>query len=877
MKKILFFIMISAFCIIDAESAVRTANSPSRGKTNTVSITPTKTRTKTSRNAVNTTVSARAAKPVSVLIPKTKTTATRTSAQPSKTTRVVSRAAATQTVQKTETKTGAAYEQCKQAYFTCMDQFCQMKNDNFRRCSCNDRVFDFQTVSETYQQVSQRLTEFSENLETVGMTREQALAMKTASEGEDALTEDKSASKQLLSAIMNAIKGEKASVGGKYKDLNSVSMTTDMTNAFGMEDSGQIIASYNGSTLYKAVYPNCRNAVSEDCNSASLQRAVNAYLMAIEQDCNTVESALVKQQKTLKASTKQSSAMLDLARVENHQKQNTDDVATCLVNVEQAIQNEQVCGAKYHKCLDYGQYIDVTTGEPLIGVANFYKLAEILTFKNTENIKDQKLSQLSSNRNFVQFFENKTKKFAQDALNKCSDKADEVWSQYLDRALLDIYYSQQARVEEIENSCINLVSACYENQQSAIASAMSALTNESSLNLKPGVIDLTKKMCADYIDSCDNMFADSTSANGIVKKYLANKDFTDSVSACRSVAQQCFDKFGGTGYENFYYPYSGLFKSGSAIDWFSLYDYKTTDGSEYTRITDESDDSKSKIISPCAQELSETEGCSDPEIIERVFGGFDRYTDETSTKTYKFISDNGTTNNDDRQARTRGVATEIYYKILDNLSTQCDALNGYFVEHQYIEQYGYKLSAPCQMDTKTDGGLFQIKKVYQPNALSTLYRLRYSEDICPANYSSKVDVTSWGACSCWENGGLRSRNGSSQICLPLLPIASVSVYSGADPACSEALLSRELSSDETIISWCQNSTMSSTGKLCPSTLTVSDDSTDSTDDDSNDSTDNQKETLEEIQIIELSVPNHKATNTTPTGRQLKCARIKSSI
>ena len=172
-----------------------------------------------------------------------------------------------------------------------MDQFCQLKNDSYRRCSCNDRVFDFQDIAETYQKANDKLTEFSEDLDVVGMTREQALAMKTASEGEDAMTEDKSASKQLLQAIMNSIKGGDASVGGKYKDLNSITISADMSNAFGMDDSGQIIASYNGAALYKAVYPKCRNAVQEDCNKASLQRAVNAYLMAIEQDCNSVESA----------------------------------------------------------------------------------------------------------------------------------------------------------------------------------------------------------------------------------------------------------------------------------------------------------------------------------------------------------------------------------------------------------------------------------------------------------------------------------------------------------------------------------------------------------------------------------------------------------
>lgn len=852
---------ISVFCIIDAESAVRSANTTQRTKNNTVSITPTKTRTKTSRNAVKTTVSARASKPITILTPKTKSTATRksvyddssTSARTAQTQRIISRAAATQQVAKSpETKTGAAYEQCKTAFFTCMDQFCQLKNDQFRRCSCNDRVYEFKNISENYQQVSEKLTEFSENLETVGMTRAQALAMKTASEGEDALTEDKSASKQLLNAIMNAIKGEKTSVGGKYQNLNSVSMTTDMSNAFGMDDSGQIIASYNGATLYKAVYPKCRNAVSEDCNSASLQRAVNAYLMAIEQDCNTVESALVKQQKTLKASTKQSSAMLDLARVENHQKHNTDDVSTCLVNVEAAVQNEEVCGAKYHKCLDYGQFIDVTTGKPLTGVINFYELGEILTFKNTENIKDQKLSTLSNNRQFVQFFESKTKKFAQDALDKCSDKADEVWSQYLDRALLDIYYLQKAKVDEIEKNCVNLISACYENQTAAIASAMSALSDDYNLNLKPGIIDLTKKMCSDYIASCDNMFANGERKdNHVVKDYLDNKDFTDSVSACRNVVQNCFDKFGGTGYENFYYPYSGLFEEGSAIDWFTLYEYTLNNNNTYEKIED-------KIVSPCAQELSKTEGCQDIKILERVFGGFDKYSMGTNSAIYHHSTSDTPLDTQsqikDRQARTTGVATEIYYKIVDNLTTQCNALNGYFVEYQYIEQYGYRKSYPCTMNTLDENSVFVIKNPPEPLSISALYKLRKYENVCPANYTNKIDVKSWGACSCWEQGGLRSQNGQTQVCMPMLPVNKDTVSGTSTPVCTDTMLNTTIK-DNDEVKWCQNNVFSSTGKMCPTTQTITsgDDPT-------------SKVLLcaytvgtstEELQTVESSVPNHK--------------------
>ena len=149
---------------------------------------------------------------------------------------------------------------------------------------------------------------------------------------------------------------EKAEVDNLLSSLNSVNMSFDTANSFGTSSVGQTIAAYNGQALYSAVYPQCRDAVSTSCNTASLQRAVNAYLMAIEQDCNTVQTAINAKQKETHAAIRESSAMLDMARAENHQKHNSDNIATCLANVESAILSEEVCGANYHKCLDNGEY-----------------------------------------------------------------------------------------------------------------------------------------------------------------------------------------------------------------------------------------------------------------------------------------------------------------------------------------------------------------------------------------------------------------------------------------------------------------------------------------------------------------------------------------
>ena len=156
------------------------------------------------------------------------------------------------------TRTGTAYNQCKSAYFACMDQFCTIKDPNYQRCSCSDRIFGITSAQSVMQDANAQLTTFTESLDAVGMTAAQATAMKQASEGELALTGDKSSSAAILQAIMNSIKGQNTNVGGVYEGLNTISLKMDDTSGFGFIDSGQEIAAYNGKNLYTAIYNKCR-------------------------------------------------------------------------------------------------------------------------------------------------------------------------------------------------------------------------------------------------------------------------------------------------------------------------------------------------------------------------------------------------------------------------------------------------------------------------------------------------------------------------------------------------------------------------------------------------------------------------------------------
>jgi len=822
MKKILIFIANLLLCIGMSDAAVRDGATISRAKT--------ATKNQSTQSRVSTTVVPRTASRTNLTTPRATKTVTSRGATQSITPRNTATArtavkssparAATTTIARnatSSTRTGAEYEQCKNAYFSCMDQFCALKNDDYRRCSCNDRVFELSALRDTLQDAGAQLTTFNENLDVVGMTAAQASAMRTESEGEAALTSDNSASKALLQAIMNSIRGEDATVGGKYTDLNSINISFDTVNAFGMTDIGQAIATYNGLALYNAVYPQCRNMVRDNCNDASLQRAITAYLMAVEQDCNTVQTAIETTQSQMKSAVRESNALLDLARIENRKKHNSSDIPTCIKEIETAILSEQVCGANYHKCLDNGEYVDITTGKPISGVEDFFKLGTLLTFNDGVDAAYQKLAQNPDNRKFVQNFENRTKQFAADALDKCVENADIAWSTYLDQAMLSIYYAQQSKVSEVKQTCFDYISSCYENTDDAINDALSGLNKDSAVVLQPDKIALNSQICRDYIDSCNNMFD-----GNIIEEYIAAIEKEDTITACRAIAQQCFDKYGGTNYENFYYPNSGLFELGHAADWFTLYEF------------DESGKQIPGYKSECAKQLASIDACKgeNDEILKRAFGGFDRYNNtiklniqttyplfcqvedstqnvsttptygihkEMNLKTYivdeSLYTDcaksdtNETLLVNNRELRSTGIATEVYNNIISILHTQCTNINGSFVPQNFLYDTMYNMDEPCHVSgviTKTINneapeentdirpsiqskpsiGTAPVINVTQGTLLAVLYKFTDNENMCPVNYESNVDTKSWGACSCWANGARRSQDGTKTQCEP---------------------------------------------------------------------------------------------------------------
>ena len=289
MKKILLFAATLCAGIGIADAAVRDASSISRNGTTNVTAraksNPTKTQTSarnattttrtattrtTARNTVNRTTARTATRTNTVA--RSATTATRT---PVTTTQATGRSATktiarSATVARATTGTntfGTGYNTCRDAYFSCMDQFCAKQNDTYRRCVCSGKLDDIKSRERALSQTSDQLQDFkSLNIEVIPKTAAEVNAMITATAGESAAStaRDKSSSAQKLagiSAVLAKTKSNSLSTSGTLDiagDINAIWATTDLA-------SGANIANLTGEPLYNAVHSQCADLVSERC------------------------------------------------------------------------------------------------------------------------------------------------------------------------------------------------------------------------------------------------------------------------------------------------------------------------------------------------------------------------------------------------------------------------------------------------------------------------------------------------------------------------------------------------------------------------------------------------------------------------------------
>ena len=413
---------------------------------------------------------------------------------------------------------GGGYAECREAYATCMDQFCANANDTYRRCVCSARYDEFRDTENAIDQALNLLAQFQDNnLTAVNLTAEEVTAMYTATEGENAIKRDTSAAANMLSEISDLLSGNSSSSSsssssGTSLGLLTVDFTSDLGDIWG--DSGSSIfdtstgvdlSTLTGQDLYNEASKQCLDLIADSCeNNAVLTMARSAYSIMITQDCNLYEKNINSQKEGLEQTVRTAEKYLREARLEEYQSHNSADVNECIANVRSAIQADTACGPNYQRCLDYtGAYINQSTGEPIYS-PRLFELTNMILLPgvNASNAGDV----LGANSEFNTFLDDK-RMFAESALDTCRDISDIVWEEFKRQALIEIAQAQDEKIEEVKMSCVSTMAECYDTQTGALQDF------DNTTSQYTGAISAyaARSMCQDQVIACASLYGNTDS------------------------------------------------------------------------------------------------------------------------------------------------------------------------------------------------------------------------------------------------------------------------------------------------------------------------------------------------------------------------------
>ncbi|MBP3398028.1 MAG: hypothetical protein J6K82_03795 [Alphaproteobacteria bacterium] len=440
-------------------------------------------------------------------------------------------------------KIGGGYSKCREAYATCMDQFCANANDTYRRCYCSARFTEFRDTELALDQAKTLLMQFEDNnLNVVDKSASEVNAMYTATVGEAAIKNDTSGAQSILNEIGDLLSGKKKSSTPENSNASmgiiSIDFSTDMDDVWGSDGGSSIfdtntgvdLTALEGIDLYNASNKQCLELIKENCESnAVLTMATSAYGIMITQDCNIYEKKIASQREAVKQTVRQAEKYLREARLEEYRAHNSADVNECVAKVKTAMLTDAACGANYKRCLDpSGVYINQTNGEPIYS-QRLFKMADLIGLDGTSD------DVLGQNPEFDKFLNSK-RMFATSALDTCRDMSDIVWNEFKRTALIEIAQAQDEKIEEVKMSCVSTMAECYDTQSGALRD-FDTTTAKTSGALSAYA---ARALCQDKVIACASLYGNTEGCKFDNNGKLTSGNAKDGSARCGLTALLAF-------------------------------------------------------------------------------------------------------------------------------------------------------------------------------------------------------------------------------------------------------------------------------------------------------------------------------------------------
>lgn len=461
---------------------------------------------------------------------------------------------------------------CKAQYVACMDNFCNVLDDNQGRCSCSANLSNYAETEEALKQATEDLQDVALQIQYIGLTADEVETLFTQTEAELEMqtSSDNSQLRNDLDKIKNMIidvkSGTPSSDASMQFDLSGLLEFTidstgfDLSTLFGMTSRNDSISNQRGEQLYKTATARCKAAVLNNCAAQGVDTSIitNSYDLEIDKACIAYERSLTDSNEQMSSTVRNAKAVLQRARLLVAQQKNTYDLRGCVNALDTCMQDDFVCGDDYENCLDpTGKYI--VNGDVVVGskpgapgyddapIYDTWDYTDDSTSKNAWGMGTEgdlsgyiaatvkESAPVATSVNMSEFLQNKIGYHDDDTgrdfgmcmsvLNRCQDvtytgtgqnkkynPTNNVIKEFLNRTLVQIKSSQDTILADYAENCILDVASCLaQNNYDEDENTSGTLSSGNKLAIKACNPIITSCMSVNDVDgvaSTEDLTAD---------------------------------------------------------------------------------------------------------------------------------------------------------------------------------------------------------------------------------------------------------------------------------------------------------------------------------------------------------------------------------
>lgn len=398
--------------------------------------------------------------------------------------------------------TGIYSQECYDAYYGCMDQFCISDNVNGGSCLCSNDNAKYEA----------ELKEINELLADAARIRDVEVEKIKLGSNVDIVFGGGRTYDDKGNVVYNLNNDKPKSSKNNREDLLKLFDTNFIEEDDEIDEDD--IMNKTGAALFNAANETCKKQVGTGCEK-DMTFLRQTYARQIESDCRGFANSIAQQRAAAQSDMNNAEREVRTALKESFDSANKYNQGECMVELKKCMQGADACGADWTDCVSTVATENMQNNK----VAEDYTGTKIETTVRY-NISPSVMERLDAKRTICE-----------RVLDQCMVVRNNVWDAFLREAAPALKLAELNAESNMRQSCLTDITQCLHRACADDIAGKGVATMDACLS-RP---EMARDFCKNQLEPCERMAGKDAFWGYVKDKLLAMR-----VDSCTTEVKECF-------------------------------------------------------------------------------------------------------------------------------------------------------------------------------------------------------------------------------------------------------------------------------------------------------------------------------------------------